>query len=94
MKSSTLPAVRVEPELREQVEHILQDGETLSDFVAASVREGVRRRLDQTEFIKRGLLSLEEAKRTGERVSARDVIDMLERKLAAARAKKASIRRR
>jgi hypothetical protein len=29
MKTSTIPAVRVEPELREQMEQGLQEGETL-----------------------------------------------------------------
>jgi hypothetical protein len=39
----------------------LREGETLSGFVAASVRAQVRQRQLQDEFIKRGLASLEES---------------------------------
>jgi hypothetical protein len=38
---------------------LLKEGETLSAFVATSVREQVRKRQLQDEFIKRGLASLE-----------------------------------
>ena len=51
MKTSTIPSVRVEPELREQLERVLQEGETLSSFVESSVRETVRRRVEQAEFV-------------------------------------------
>ena len=44
MKTSTLPSVRVEPELREAAESVLQEGETLSGFIEASVRETIERR--------------------------------------------------
>ena len=90
MKSSTIPAVRVAPELREQLESVLQSGESLSQFVEASVREGVNRRLAQAEFVARGLASLESAKRTGQFVSADEVIGKLEKKLADARARRAT----
>lgn len=87
MKSSTIPAVRVPPELREQLERVLQSGESLSQFVEACVREGVKRRLAQAEFIARGLASLEAAKRDGQFVSADEVIGGLAKKLADARAR-------
>jgi predicted transcriptional regulator len=70
MKTSTIPSVRVEPELREQLEQVLQDGETLSSFVEKSVRDTVRRRLEQAEFVARGIASLEAAKRSGRYVRA------------------------
>ena len=44
MKTATFPSLRVEPELREAAESMLKDGETLSAFVEASVREQVRKR--------------------------------------------------
>ena len=53
MKTSTLPAVRVEPALRGEAEAILDEGESLSDIVASCVRDGVawaacRRRVSRT----------------------------------------------
>jgi hypothetical protein len=88
MKTATIPAVRVEPELRAEVESLLSDGETVSQFVEASVRANVLRRRYQAEFVARGLLSLEEARRTGDYVDADDVVEMLQLKLVAARARK------
>jgi predicted transcriptional regulator len=87
MKTATLPAVRVEPELREQVEHVLQDGETLSSFVENSVRETVRRRYEQAEFVARGIASLEAAKRSGRFIEADVVVAKLQARLDKARAK-------
>ena len=84
MKSATIPSVRVEPDLRAEVEALLGDGETLSEFVESSVREMVRKRRNQAEFLARGLRSLETAKRTGDYVDANVVIGRLDRKLASA----------
>lgn len=86
MKNSTIPAVRVESALRKQLEAALQDGESLSAFVETSVREMVRRRLDQAEFVARGLASLEAAKRSGRTVAAAAVVGKLQRRLDKARA--------
>lgn len=83
MKTSTIPSVRVEPELRAEVEALLGAGETLSEFVEDSVREAVRRRRNQAEFVARGLGSLAEARRTGDYVDADVAIAKLEKKLAA-----------
>lgn len=65
MKTATIPSLRVEPALREAAESVLREGETLSGFVEASVRAQVRQRQLQDEFIKRGLLALEDSQRTG-----------------------------
>ena len=65
MKTATFPSLRVEPELREAAESVLQEGETLSSFIETSVRETIERRRTRAEFIARGLLSRDEAKRTG-----------------------------
>lgn len=88
MKTTTIPSVRVEPELREQLERVLNEGESLSAFVEASVRDSVRRRLDQADFVKRGIASLSIARRSGQYVSAEAVVRKLEDRLAAARASK------
>ena len=65
MKTSTFPSLRVEPELRDAVERVLADGETISSFIEASIRGNVERRRTRAEFIARGLASLAEAQRTG-----------------------------
>lgn len=66
MKTATIPSLRVEPELREAAEKALEHGETLSGFVEQALREKIQRRRLQSEFIARGLASLEEAMQTGE----------------------------
>jgi hypothetical protein len=85
MKTSAIPSIRVEPALREQLERVLGEGESLSAFVEASVRDSVRRRLDQADFVKRGLASLAAARRTGDYVPAEAAVRKLELRLAAAR---------
>ncbi|WP_304862659.1 YlcI/YnfO family protein [Rhodoferax sp.] len=88
MKTATIPSIRVKPELRAQVEALLGDDESLSEFVETSVRESVQRRRNQAEFIARGIASLEGARRTGDHVDADVVIGSLERKLVVAKASK------
>jgi hypothetical protein len=88
MKTSTIPSVRVEPELRAEVESLLVDGETVSEFVEASVRATVLRRRNQAEFVARGMRSLDDARRTGDYVEADAVVQALQRKLDAARKRK------
>ena len=89
MKSSTIPAVRVKPELREQLEQVLQEGETLSSFVETSVRETVRRRIEQAEFVARGMASLDATKGTGLLVDADVVVAKLQARLDKAQTNKA-----
>ncbi len=87
MKTATLPSLRVEPELRDAAESVLQDGETLSGFIEASVRETIERRRTRAEFIARGMASREEAKRTGVYFAADQVHAELGQMLAKAKAK-------
>ena len=87
MKTATLPSLRVEPELRDAAESVLQDGETLSGFIEASVRETIERRRTRAEFIARGMASREEAKRTGVYFAAGQVHAELGQMLAKAKAK-------
>ena len=86
MKTATFPAVRVNPELRQAAEEILQEGETLSSFVEQSIRENVERRQFQQAFIARGLRSRDEVRQTGRYVSADAVIGRLEKMLASVKA--------
>jgi TolA-binding protein len=89
MKTSTIPAVRVEPQLREQIEQVLGEDESLSQFVENAVRDSVRQRIEQAEFVARGLRSLQKAKRTGDYLEADEVVAGLRKQLAAAKARPA-----
>ena len=88
MKTATLPSLRVEPELRDAAESVLQDGETLSGFIEASVRETIARRRTRAEFIARGLASRDEARRTGVYFAADQVHAELGRMLDKAKIRK------
>jgi hypothetical protein len=90
VKTASIPSVRVEPELRAEVESLLGEGETVSEFVEASVRASVMRRRYQAEFIAKGLQSLDDAHRSGIYVEAGAVVRKLERRLDAARRRKAA----
>ncbi|MGF9564381.1 YlcI/YnfO family protein [Neorhizobium sp. JUb45] len=90
MKTATIPSLRVDPELRAAAESVLKEGETLSAFVEASVKQQVYIRKTQAEFIARGLASLAEAERTGVYYSSEDVHAMLREKLERARKRKAA----
>jgi len=85
MKTSAIPSIRVEPAFRAQVEEVLAEGETLSEFVEAAVRAGVRRRRIDAEFLERGLRARDEARCTNDYVDASSVLDSLQHKLEAAR---------
>lgn len=85
MKTATFPSVRVNPELRQAAEQILQEGESLSSFVEQSIRESIERRQLQHEFIARGLRSRDDARRTDTYASSTAVIGRLEQMLATAK---------
>ena len=85
MKTSSLPSLRVEPELRSAAESVLQVGETLSGFIEDSIRSNIDRRQNQKIFIARGLLSRERAKETGEYIPDDEVLAGLGEMLAKAK---------
>ena len=89
MKTATIPPIRVEPGFRTEIEGVLGQGESLSEFVENAVRSTVQMRKNQAEFVRRGITAIEETKRTGESISAEIVIAKLEAKLAVARLTKA-----
>ncbi|MGE8163613.1 YlcI/YnfO family protein [Paraburkholderia sp. NPDC080076] len=66
MKTATIPALRVELELRQTAEEVLNENESLSSFMEASLRESIAKRRLQREFVARGLAARDEARRTGE----------------------------
>jgi Arc/MetJ-type ribon-helix-helix transcriptional regulator len=85
MKSALIPQVRVEPELRAELEAVLQQGETLSEFVEASVRNAVEFRRVQQRFHERGQAAWEHYQSTGVSVPADEVLAKLQAKLKAKR---------
>src|SRR5450755_397447 len=87
MKTATLPSLRVEPELREAAEQVLEEGESLSGFIEASVRESIERRRTRAEFVARGLASRVAAQRSGVYFASEAVHAELGQMLAKARAK-------
>lgn len=85
MKTATIPPIRVAPEFRTEVEGVLKQGESLSEFVENAVRETVLRRQHQADFLRRGIAAIEETKRAGGGTPAETLLAKLEAKLAAAR---------
>ena len=78
MKTATIPALRVEPKLREAAQSVLTNGETLSSFLEESLRANIERRLYQQAFIARGITSRDEAKVNQEYYSAESVMSELD----------------
>ena len=74
MKTATIPALRVEPELRHSAEDILYKGETLSSFVIESLRQGIKNRQLEQDFINKGLVSRDQAKADNEYYDAKEVL--------------------
>ncbi len=82
MKDAVIPQVRVETELRANLEAVLRPGETLTDFVEVAVRNAVEYRRVQSDFASRCDASLANYERTGVSIPAAQVVAKLESKLA------------
>lgn len=89
MKTATLPPIRVAPDFRVELEGVLEQGESLSQFIENAVRSTVAKRKNQAEFIRRGMAAIDATQRDGSGIPAELVIAKLEAKLAAARKLKA-----
>jgi predicted transcriptional regulator len=85
MKTATLPPLRVEPELRAQVEQLLGPGETLSTFVEQAVRQSVERRTADEAFAARALAARDASRKSGRYHSAASVLADLKKITKAAR---------
>lgn len=94
MKTSTLPAVRVEPALRSDAEAVLDEGESLSDFVATCVRDGVAWRRTQDAFLARARDAVERSEREDNGISPQEVLRRMDARLNAARRQLAAGKRR
>jgi hypothetical protein len=87
MKSATLPAVRIEPELRNELEAVLSETETISSFVEHAVRGAVNYRRTQAEFLARGEQAWQEYQRTGQSRPAGEVFDRIQNRIDVRRQK-------
>lgn len=74
MKTALLPATRIEPALRRELEAALEEGETLSAFIEASVRRQVQLREAQRDFIARGLAAERSADARNDWLDSAEVI--------------------
>jgi hypothetical protein len=89
MKTALLPATRVEPALRKEIEAVLEEGETLSAFIEASVRRQAEVREAQRAFIARGLAAERRSERAGDWLDAKDVLAHVRSALGPARRRRA-----
>lgn len=87
MKTATLPALRVDPKLREAAERALRPDETLSRLMETALESYIAQREAEDDFLARGLHSAQEARQHNRYVSAAAVVTKLEKKLSAARKK-------
>jgi hypothetical protein len=87
MKTASMPSLRVDPDLRQDAESVLREGETLSSFMEQALRSSIQSRRLQKEFFARGLVSRDEAKRTSEYFSAEDVLTEMDDMLSQAEAR-------
>jgi predicted transcriptional regulator len=85
MKTTTLPPLRVTPELRASAEAVLGNGETLSAFVLDAVTRSIEQRRAQQAFIARGLESRAKAMQSGRYVTADTVVRKLHTRLEKAK---------
>lgn len=85
MKTAILPQVRVEPQLRADLESVLREGESLSEFLEATVRQAVDYRRLQTEFAARADAAWARHQQTGDSIPAAQVVAELRSKLHAKR---------
>jgi hypothetical protein len=73
MNAVTMPSFRVDPELRQAVEDVLYEDESLSDFMGAALRAAVSRRRLRREVVSRALGSREQVRCDNEYFDADDV---------------------
>ena len=90
MRSTSLPAVRITPELKQQLEDVLADGETVSALVERAVRGEIERRVMEDEFRRRGIEAIERVEAGGAYLTAEEVLGKLEAKLQRAKELQAS----
>jgi len=81
MRSATFPPIRVEPEVRAEVEAVLREGESLTQFIEEAVVAAAARRRAQSEFVTRGETAIERWKKDGGGHTADEVMADLQARL-------------
>lgn len=85
MKTAFLPQVGVDPQLLADLEAALREGETLSDFLEATVRQAVDYRRMQAEFDARADAAWSRFQQTGSGVPAEEVVAEMRMRLESRR---------
>jgi hypothetical protein len=70
--------VYIDQRLLRDVENVLHEGESVADFALDALRKAVKHRAQDAKFIERGLVSREEAKRTGVYFTSDEVLGKLD----------------
>ena len=65
MRFATFPPIRVEPEVRAEVEAVPREGASLTPFIEESVVAAAARRRAQAAFVQRGEAAIERWKQKG-----------------------------
>ena len=89
MRSATFPPIRVKPEVRSEVEAVLREGESLTQFIEEAVVSAAAWRRNQTEFVARGEAAIDRCKREGGGLSVDEAMADLQGRLDAARSQAA-----
>ena len=81
MRSATFPPIRVEPEVRAEVEAVLREGETLTQFIEEAVVAAAAWRRVQSEFVTRGEAAIERWKQEAGGCAVAEVMADLQSRL-------------
>ena len=87
MKTATLPAVRVSPEVRELIESVLHEGESLSMFIEETVKKQAQWRKEDEAFYARAAKASQALRDGGKFYTAEESIARLRSQVERARAK-------
>ena len=94
MRSATFPPIRVEPKVRAEVEAVLREGESLTQFIEEAVVAAAAWRRVQGEFVARGEAAIRQWKQEGGGQTADAVMADLQQRLDEAKAQAAGRARR
>ena len=81
MKTAILPQVRVGPQMRADLEAVLREGETLSDFLETTERQAVDYRRMPAVFDARAQAAWTRFQETGVGVPAEEVVAQMRERL-------------
>lgn len=81
MRSATFPPIRVAPEVRAEVEAVLREGESLTQFIEEAVVAAAAWRRAQAEFVTRGEAAIDRWKKQGGGYSVDEVMANLQARL-------------